>query len=83
MTRQAALRRVLAACASLVAAGSALAHPGHASPGPWSDLAHHVWHLAADTAPLWAGIGVAVLLGAVWRARRSGASARRRRPGRD
>ena len=83
MIRRFPLRRLLVAGTALAAAGGALAHPGHANPGPWADLAHYAWHLAVDMAPLAACIGVALLLRAGWRAHRAGAADRRSRPGRD
>lgn len=83
MSRTDSLRRVLVACTALAAAGTAFAHPGHANPGPWSDIAHYVWHLLADAAPLLAAIPVAILLRAAWLARKDRAPGSTGRPTRD
>lgn len=83
MSRTPPLRRVLIACTTLAAAGTAFAHPGHANPGPWSDVAHYVWHVLADAAPLLAAIPVVMLLRAAWLARKDGSARTRRRGTRD
>ena len=83
MSRTETLRRVLVACTALAAAGTAFAHPGHANPGPWSDIAHYVWHVFADAAPLLAAIPVVLLLRAAWQARRDGTPKTPRRTPRD